>query len=100
MQITIQDCFCKEFAGGLQTVHARFKGSFDNAPGNADTWRTASCLLKNKSRCLMEAAGHEFRQCGLVLVGEILDADHAAVFIEAIDDRRSGAQFTLQDFFR
>jgi len=56
--------------------------------------------FKNKSRCLLEAAGHEFRQCGLASVGEILDADHAAVFIEAIDDRRSGAQFALQDFFR
>jgi len=41
MQITIQDCFCKEIAGGLQAVHARFKGPFDNAPGNAGTWRAA-----------------------------------------------------------
>ena len=47
MQITIQDCFCKEFAGGLQTVHARFKGSFDNAPGNAGTGWAASCLSKS-----------------------------------------------------
>ncbi len=43
MQIIIQDCFCKEIAGELQTVHARFKGPFDNAPGNAGTWRAASC---------------------------------------------------------
>lgn len=47
MQITIQDCFCKEIAGGLQTVCALFKDSFDNAPGNAGTWRTAGCLSKS-----------------------------------------------------
>lgn len=47
MQITIQDCFCKEITGGLQAVHARFKGPFDNAPGNAGTWRTAGCLSKS-----------------------------------------------------
>ncbi|MBO9460773.1 hypothetical protein [Labrenzia sp. R5_0] len=46
MQIIIQDCFCKEIADGLQAVHARFKGSFGYAPGNAGTWRTASCLSK------------------------------------------------------
>lgn len=46
MQIIIQHCFCKENAGALQTVYARFKGPFDNAPCNAGTWRAAGCLSK------------------------------------------------------
>ena len=91
MQITIQDCFCKEITGGLQAVHARFKGPFDNAPGNAGTWRTAGCLSKTSPAASWRQRDLFLRQCGLASVGEILDADHAAVFIEAIDDRRSGA---------
>ncbi|GAB2186232.1 hypothetical protein LAB1_35410 [Roseibium sp. LAB1] len=43
---------------------------------------------------------HSGSEGELTSVGKILNADDTAVFIQAIDDRRSGAQFTLQDLLR